>query len=321
MRTRILLAAMAWVCAQPAQADFALTYSQDGRCDMDPDAFYVRGAMLRVDSRDGSALYDGVEQFMTYLDHTAHKVFQLELDDDAIDLQTDIGSATGHRMDKEMARAREMMDANRGQMQEACRQLEKQGMACPDFAAMGLGTDGAGIDTRALMAQQQQAMANMDPKMLERAGIDADDMQAMQAEQNEAFAQLDAQQRRADAEVVDTGRSEQIAGIACTVREWRLGDEVLEQRCDADWPALGLDAREQAALERAIKRMQRWGASMDPLMERFDAPRDERAGANVTLRKTCYQAGQATGSVTARVAREALAPTLFDIPTGYTSGL
>jgi hypothetical protein len=304
----MLLTAAMGACALPAQADFAMTYARDGACEMEPAAFYVRGAMLRIDSAGGSALYDGVEQFITYLDHASHTQFQLELDDDALDLQADIGTATGHRLDKHMARAQEMMDANRGQMQAACRQMQSQGMACPELPNMNIDS---------MMARQQQMMANMDPKMLEQAGLDAEAI----AEQQQMMAQWQAQQQRAQATIVDTGRSEHIAGIDCTVREWRLGEEVLEQRCDAPWQALQLDAREQQALQRAVKRMQRWGSTMDPLMARFDAPRNDDGAAGPTLRKTCYQAGQVVGSVSARIAREPLSAELFEIPAGYKAGM
>lgn len=319
MRMRTAVAGLALVCAHPAQADFSLVYEPgDGACAIEPAAFYVRGSLLRVDNADGSALYDGVEQVVTWLDHGARRQFQLELDDDAIDLQSDIGTATAHRLDKEAARAQAMMDANRGQLQEACRQLERQGMPCPQPGGIPPGGGAAGVDLRAVLAQQQAAMARMDPELLARAGIDAE---AMQEGQAEVLARFDEQQQRAAAEVVDTGRSERIDGIACDVREWRLGDEVIEQRCDADWPALGLEAREQQVLERAVRRMQRWGASFDPLVERFGAPRDDDAGARVTLRKTCYRSGQVVGSVTARIAREALSPDRFVVPPDYAPGM
>ena len=314
--------------ALPARADVTLTWAAEGApCLVEPTALYVSGPMLRADTRqagmDYSLVYDGIEQFGTQLDHTQRTVYQMEFDDDALDFQGDVAHATGVRVDKEMDKAQAEIEKAKVQMAAQCAELERRGYACPQVAMPDLSAMLEPENMQAMMEQQQAMMAQMDPKTLERAGIDPEQMRRQQ-EQTKAL--FEAQGRLQGTRLVGGLGQDEVGGIACDVWEFRRGDEVVDRVCEAPITALALDARDQRGLERAWRRIQKmsepWQEMGQKMGERFGsgvvasaAPRER----GLVLRKTCFDGGREAGSVEVRIDRGAVDAALFEVPAGYRS--
>jgi hypothetical protein len=317
------------VLALPAHADVSLTWTaQGGPCPVEPTALYVQGSMLRADTRqagmDFSMIYDGVEQLGTQLDHNQRTVYQTEFDDDALDFQGDVAHATGVRVDKEMGKAQVEMEQAKVQMAEQCRELERQGMACPQIAMPDLSAMMDPENMQALMEQQQAAMAQMDPKMLERAGIDPDEVRR---QQEQTSALMAAQGRLQGTRLVGDLGQHEVAGIACSIWEFRRGDEVVDRLCEAPIANLALDARDQRGLERAWRRIQQmataWQETGQKIGEHFgdgvDASAAEGRERGLVLRKTCFDGARESGSAEVRVVRGPVDASVFTVPPGYRS--
>jgi hypothetical protein len=300
---RILLAALLALPAL-ARADASISYdTAGGECLPEPAALRVSGARVRMDlapvaGSEQSALYDVVEQTMIYLDHTGKTHLLMETDRDAADFQADVSAATVRSVDKEM----EKMQA---QMAETCRQLERQGMACPQMPDMTKLMSG---DMDQIMAMQQEQLAQMDPKTLERAGVDVE----------KAQADLEATRRQVagpPGEERDAGAAT-IGGRTCRVFERRDGETLTDWRCEADPAALGIGERDARGLAAALRDLVRYGKAFSALTERFGAkqPRDP---SGIVLERRCYADGQERGRATARIATGPLDESLFQIPPGY----
>lgn len=316
------------VLALPARADVTLTWAaQGGPCPVEPTALYIQGSMLRADTRqadmDYSLIYDGVEQFGTSLDHTQRTVHQMEFDDDALDFQGDVAHATGVRVDKEMDKAQVEMERAKVQMAEQCRELERQGMACPQVGMPDMSALMDPQNMQAMLEQQQATLAQMDPEMLERAGIDPEEMRRQQEQTSALFA---AQDRLQGTRLVGDLGQDEVAGIACSIREFRRGDEVVDRLCEAPIAHLALEARDQRGLERAWRRIQQmtsaWQEMGQKIGERFGGGVDAAAAdgeRGLVLRKTCFDGGRQSGSVEVRVDRGPVDAALFATPPGYRS--
>lgn len=297
---------LAVVLALPAavRADATVGYdTAGGDCLPEPAGLRVSGARVRIEMRPvsgshQSAIYDVVEQTMVYLDHDGKTQFLMETDRDATDFQADVSSATVRSMDKEMAKAQKQMD-------EACAQMEKQGMACPKMPDMTAMMSG---DVDAIMAQQQEMLASMDPKALERAGVDLDEAQAQLAETRKAIAGPAGEEREAGTDSVD--------GRTCKVFEFRDGGTLTDWRCEAEPAALGIGERDARGLAAALRDLVRYGAAYAPLAERFGT-KVRRDVPGIVLARRCYAGGKESGHATARIDTGAVDASLFEIPPGY----
>jgi hypothetical protein len=296
-----------------ARADLAITFDAVD-CEPEVRAIYVQGARARFDARhagnDSSLLYDDVEQLAWGLDHGRRVAMPIEVDDDAIEFQQDVTRATGKRLDRELARAD---TATREAQAEAC--AASGGGDCAAAAMPGMP---AGYDAEAMQAQLAQAqalMAQMDPKALERAGVDPAQLQQQLQQTHELMA---AQQQRASSTVERNLGEQRVAGVACQRWERRRDGELLQSGCDAEPAALGLDARDQRGLEGAITRMMRWSEGFAELGARFGAAPPERHRA-LTLEQVCYAGGRETGRTTARISRAPIDAARFELPPGYRS--
>jgi len=317
--------ALVALTASMARADARLDYVASGTgCVPVPTAVAVQGSRLRIDMRDAgsdsSLLYDGVEQYATALDHEQRMASPIELDDEALDFQTDVSSATGTRMTRELDKVDAMMAQAREQMKVQCAELERQGMQCPQMAMPDLASM---MQPENLQAMQQQAMVQADPADLRRAGIDPDALAAQQAQDQ---AQAAVQQARRESVLVDGLGADSVAGIACTMWERRQGEHVLERGCSVEPAALGLDARDQRGLDRGYARLMKMQQAFQPLVDKLDArmgTAQAGAGASapgIVLRQACFDAeGRETGSATARIERATLPASTFEIPPGYRS--
>ena len=287
-----------------AFAGATVTYDTSGNdCLPEPAGLRVSGVRVRMDLRpmsgvEQSMLYDVVEQTMVYLDHTNKTQFLMETDRDATDFQADVASATVRSVDKEMAKAQAQMD-------ESCRQMEAQGFKCPQMPDM---TKMMGGDIDTIMKQQQEMYANMDPKMLERAGVDVAEVQAQLEETRKAVSGPAGVEREAG---TDT-----IGGRSCKVFEYRDGEQLTDWRCEAEPAALGIGERDARGLAAALKDLLRYGKAFAALQERFGTKsRSDVPG--IVLERRCYANGSETGRATARIATGELDDSLFEIPPGY----
>lgn len=287
-----------------ARADATIGYDTAGReCLPEPAGLEVSGARVRIEMRPmqgshQSAIYDVVEQTMVYLDHDNRTQFLMETDRDAADFQSDVSSATVRSMDKEMQKAQAQMD-------EACAQMEKQGMACPKMPNMAQMMSG---DVDQIMANQQQMLASMDPKMLERAGVDVGEAQAQLEEARKSLAGPAGVEREAG--------SDTVGGRTCRVFEFRAGETLTDWRCEAAPAALGIGERDARGLAAAMRDLVRYGQAFSALTERFgtSSPRPDR---RIVLERRCYDGGRETGRATARIETGALDESRFEIPPGY----
>lgn len=140
-----------------SQADVSLTYQQQAQCESNVTAIQISGSHMRFDSvldnKKYSMLFDGVEDMITMLDHSARQYHQTEVDEDALDYNKDVMSSTGTFMDKKM-------QALQAQMKQQCAQMEKQGVSCPN------------MDLSSIM-QSAQAMAGTQASKIELRPSDA----------------------------------------------------------------------------------------------------------------------------------------------------
>ena len=77
-------------------------------------------------------MFDGMEDIITSLDHSNHSYHETEVDEDALDYNTDVMSSTGNFIGNQMNAMQELT-------KKQCEQMEKQGYSCanmPDMASM-----------------------------------------------------------------------------------------------------------------------------------------------------------------------------------------
>jgi hypothetical protein len=300
-----------------ARADVSLDFDAAAHCAPELRAAYVQGARARFDAAPpggnrASLIYDGIEQLAWGLDHEQQVVMPIELDDDAIEFQQDVGHATAKRVDRELAEATAALNA----AAPACPEREARAGRCvPAPGAVGM----PGLDADAMQAQLAQAqamMAQMDPKMLERAGIDPGQVQDSYRRSQEL---LEAQARQRRSELVRGLGRRQVAGVECERWERRLDGDLIEAGCDAEPAALALDPRDRRGLEGALRRMQRWSQGFAEIGQRFGAdtaPMDQRG---ITLELTCFEGGREVGRASARLSRTPIDASRFELPSGYRS--
>jgi hypothetical protein len=210
-----------------------------------------------------------------------------------------------------MAQAREEMAKNCKSQPGGCAMLDRM-----DGALAAMSPDG--IDVEALMAQQEQAMAQMDPKMLERAGIDPEQMRKQMADSRAALAST--QRENAMVHTV-TDEKRTVAGMQCQVIEARLGKVVVERRCEAAPDAVPpLDPRDAKGFARSVARLNKMADTWRPLGQQVAGevmPDDSRKG--IVAEKICYadDTGEEIGRATLKVQSGGVASDAFDVPAGY----
>ena len=77
-----------------AIADTTIRYRVEGTCSGDFDEVQLKEHWLRADSHQGggdnSMIYDGAEKLAYFIDDRSRTFMQVELDEDAVDLQKDV---------------------------------------------------------------------------------------------------------------------------------------------------------------------------------------------------------------------------------------
>jgi hypothetical protein len=213
------------------------------------------------------------------------------------------------------------MEKARVQMKEACRQMEKQGMACPDM-----------MDPQAIMAMAQGMGANVSPDAMGSLGLGADgaidektleDMTQQLMDGRSSGARVDP---RAFAKAAtpppftDSERDESIDGSICRWYEQRNADVLLKSQCVVPVDKLAIGDRDRAGMKRALLVLQRFGNAFEPMIERYGiANEPPPSSRGLIIAQRCYDArGRVAGNASATLSQAALDENVFEVPAGYT---
>jgi len=334
---RILVAAYVLAAPACAFADATISYRSEGGCAGDFDSVQLKDYYLRADAEQGggsgSMIYDGAEKLGYFIDHRSRTFMQVEMDEDAVDLQADIMSSLRKQM------------RNKGGIDP----FEMAHSLCPGLADAGnrdrqpdeaidcgngtkLGGAPAGANGQA-MTHEQLAAAMKNGQM---PGMSAESVQMMQKMMEQNIASLppeqQAQMRSAMAnggmmmpsmpaqgarpapapQRIDRDAGDiDVDGITCTRREHLRGDEMLREDCYATTGTLKLGDAESRRVARFSKAIQGWSHSLVPDELRKEA--DDR----VLIRRVCYASGRETGRATLRIDRAPIQAARFEVPAGY----
>lgn len=325
--------------AAPAYADVELSYEGAvATCLPELARVAVSGSRVRAESLfPGPAgttrtvsIADLDEMLVYALDPDARTFVTMEIDPDATDYQGDVVRASDRSMQKAtgvgmgelssdpnaamqqmMAKAQaDAVEQLRRTDPKAAEQLEKQGM--PDLSAMMAQAQAMQADT---VAGGKTRRGMNGPRADERSGAD---MQAMlsaiqggggQAKQPAAGTMFDAltpPQRR------ETGRSDDVDGLKCSVVERTKGDRVVSEDCEVALTALPLAEPERKALARYEWLVKPLTSAVGDVMEKDDA-------FTWLARRRCFdERGDVAGEIRSRMGSESLSADEFEVPPGYT---
>lgn len=319
MSTRPFLFALALV-AGGACADDTLTYRSSGGCAGDFDRIELKGLYLRVDgggASGGSLIYDHGEKLAYFIDNASRTFMQTEMDEDAVDLQSDITKSLRIRMRKEGGMdpyeiARSICP---GAAAAGRDQVPGEAIDCGGGAAIGgaMRPDGStGIDPEMLASMQklmQQQMANLPPEQreqMQRAMANGGAMRMMPGMPPQGAAappKPERVDRDVDAIVVD--------GIACTRREHLRGGVIAGEDCLAAPDALHLGEAETKRVARFGQSIRAWSQSLVP------GDMQPKLDDRVLVRRVCYAGGQETGRATLAIDTAPIPASRFEVPAGY----
>jgi hypothetical protein len=333
----LLLVAVAF--AGTAFADDTLTYRSTGGCAGDFERIELKGLFLRVDGggmSGGSMIYDHGEKLAYFIDHRSRTFLETEMDEDAVDLQSDITKSLRIRMRKEgemdpyeMAQSLCPGAAAAGRDRVAGEPVD-----CGSGAVIGGATNGA--DGKAL---SPEAMVGA----MKRGGgmaMNPDMQAAMQKLMEEQLAHMPPEQREQVQRAMANGASGMmmpgmpptgasapppkperidrdvddivIDGIACTRREHLRGGVIAGEDCLATPAALHLGEAETKRIARFSQSIRAWSRSLLP--DEMQPKVDDR----VLVRRVCYAGGQETGRATLAIDTAPISASRFEIPAAYT---
>jgi len=332
--TKLLGILAASLLCTSAFADTAVGYRIDGSCTGDFDQVQLKDHWLRADSHqgsdnDGSMIYDGAEKLAYFLDHRAKSVMQIELDEDAIDLQKDIMTSLGKKMRHEAGiDPFEMAAALCPGLAESNRDRQPDepvdcGNATPGGGA--IGADGKPASREqiaaamrkgqmpAMDADSQELMQKMMEQMSQNLSPEQQaQMQSAMASSGAAMRGTPAQRGAPKPQRIDRDAGDMTVGeITCARRQHLRGEEMLGEDCYAPVASLKLADVEARRLARFSKSLQDWAHSMTPGRR---APADDD---RVLIRRTCYQAGRESGHATLAIDHAPIAESRFAVPAGY----
>jgi hypothetical protein len=329
---RIATFAAGLALASGALADDTLVYRSEGGCAGDFDRVELKSEFLRVDAggaEGSSMIYDHVEKLAYFIDHRTKSFMQGEMDEDAVDLQTDIMKSLRIKMRREggvdpFEMAESICPGMNANMRD--RQPD-EGVDCGNGMTLGgamTGPDGKPMSDEQMAAAMKQGGMPMD----------AGTQQMMQKMMEQSLSRLPPEQRAEVERMMASGTMPgmpsshapkappppridrdagqiDVNGIACTRREHLRGDEMLREDCFATVATLHLGATETKRLARFSKSIQAWASSLVP--EGMQPPPDER----VLVRRVCYASGRESGRATLAIDAGAISASRFEVPSGY----
>ena len=344
--TRAACALAASLLSAQAIADATISYRVDGTCTGDFDEVQLKDHWLRADSHQGgdnSMVYDGAEKLAYFIDHGAHNFMEVELDEDAIDLQKDVMTSLGKNMKHRAGfdpfqMASSLCPGLANQVDSRDRQPDEP-IDCGNGATIGADGKSPGAEQLAaamknghapeMNAESQQLLQKMMEQQM--ASMSPEQQAQMQQMMGSGGAGMPAQGGAATLAMpggsgarppsaapprIDRDAGEiQVDGITCLRRQHLRGDTMLREDCYATVATLKLTDVETRRLTRFSKSLQDWSQSMVPAgMGGVRDKPDDR----VLLQRTCYEAGRESGHATLAIDRAPIAESRFAVPAGYT---
>jgi hypothetical protein len=331
-----------------ALADTTIRYRVEGTCNGDFDTVQLKDHWLRADSRqegaDSTMIYDGAEKLGYFIDGRTHTFMQVEMDEDAVDLQKDVMASLSKNMKHRGGiDPFEMADSlcpglASGDVRD---RQPGEGVDCGNGTTLGgaaMGADGKPASGDQLAAAMQNG---------QMPGSNAETQQMLQKMMEKQMANMTPEQRAQIQEVMGSGRGLAVQGgampvpggagapsapspapqridrdagelvvdgIACTRREHLRGDTMLREDCYATVAMLKLGDVETRRLGRFSNTLQDWSHSMVPAGTKGMR---ERADDRVLIQRTCYEAGRPSGKATLTIDRAPIAESRFAVPAGY----
>ena len=337
MKARVLVPAIvAALFVGAACADDTLTYRSVGGCAGDFERIELKGLFLRVDgggASGGSMIYDHGEKLAYFIDNTSRTFLETEMDEDAVDLQSDITKSMRIRMRKEggMDPYEIAQSLCPGAGAASRDQVAGEPIDCGNGATLGGAATGA--DGKPLSSQEMAEAMKRDGGMTIDPGMQA----AMQKMLEQQLAQMPPEQREqvqramANGGGVMPGLSQAGAtrppqperidrdagdidaeGIACTRREHLRGGVIAGEDCLASPSALHLGDAQTERIARFGQSIRAWSRSLVP--GEMQPKMDDR----VLVRRICYAGGQETGRATLAIDAAPIPASRFEVPAGYT---
>jgi hypothetical protein len=316
MKTRPLLLVLASF-AVTAFADDTLTYRSTGGCAGDFERIELKGLFLRVDGggvNGGSMIYDHGEKLAYFIDNASHTFLQTEMDEDAVDLQSDITKSLRIRMRKEggMDPYEIAQSLCPGAAAAGRDRVPGEPIDCGNGAIGGgaMKPGGAAIDPEMLAAMQkmmEQQLANMPPEQREQIQRAMANGGGMMPGMPQTGTAPTPKPERIDRDIDEIA----VDRIACTRREHLRGGVIAGEDCLATPAALHLGEAETKRVARFSQSIRAWSRSLVP--DEMQPKVDDR----VLVRRLCYAGGQETGRATLAIDTAPISASRFEVPAGY----
>jgi hypothetical protein len=281
-----------------AHADALLEYTgANAACHAEFARLAMSGVRLRVETpppmQNYSMIYDGAEKLAVSLDAEHHSYFEIEMDEDALDYQSDVMSSTSTMIDKKLA------VAVPGGM---------PAITGANATAMPMPGTEQSAQMQALLQKNMEQMPKEQREQMQKA------LKDMQERGGSGFASAHSPPQT---EVTDQTKT--IAGIGCSVQRVTQNGALLQEECVAAFDGLGLQPAELKRLQKSLRNFDGLAGAMSKFrvagISMPKQPSIERRG--IVIERRCYANGRETGSTTLRMTRPSLSGSLFEIPAGY----
>jgi hypothetical protein len=338
VNARLLIAIAGLVFAGAAYADDTLTYRSTGVCTGDFERIELKDLYLRVDgggASGGSMIYDHGEKLAYFIDNGSRTFIETEMDEDAVDLQSDITKSMRVRMRKEggMDPYEIAKSLCPGAAASSRDRVADEPIDCGNGATLG----GAMTDTEGkpltpeqiaeamqrgggmtMTPEMQAAMQKMMEQQMER--MPAEQREQMQRAMSDSrsgrmmpgMPQAGAAPRPPKPERIDRDLDEIVVdGIACTRREHLRGGAVAGEDCLAAPAALHLGEKETKRITRFSQSIRDWSRSLVP------GEMQPKVDDRVLVRRICYTSGEESGRATLAIDTAPISASRFEVPAGY----
>lgn len=338
MNAGLPVAIAGFMLAGAACADDTLTYRSTGGCTGDFERIELKGLYLRVDgggASGGSMIYDHGEKLAYFIDNSSRTFLETDMDEDAVDLQSDITKSMRIRMRKEggMDPYEIAQSLCPGAAASSRDRVADEPIDCGNGATLGgamTGADGKPLSPEQMAdAMQRGGGMTMTPemqatmqKMMEQqlARMPAEQREPMQRAMAGSgggmampgLPQAGATPRPAKPERIDRDLDEVVVdGIACTRREHLRGGVIAGEDCLATPASLRLGEKETKRIARFSQSIRAWSQSLVP------GEMQPKVDDRVLVRRICYAAGQESGRATLAIDTAPISGSRFEVPAGY----